>query len=143
MAMSEKEKLQWRIWPMKDRKKLAIFVSVVFPFLLVVYLTSGIYWTVFSIIVFAFSLGQFLTPTTYILDHEGVTVKRPFYTLKKPWSAFKRYEVDKNGVFLSPFSKPRRIEAYRGIYLIAHKNRDEVADFVKKIFEAKGKRSEK
>jgi len=52
-------------------------------------------------------------------------------------------QIKTYSIFLGSFSKPRRSEAYCGIYLIAHKNGDEVMDFVKKIFEAKGKRSEK
>jgi len=47
--------------------------------------------------------------------------------------------VDKNGIFLSPFRKPRRLENFRGIYLMVGENRDEVISFIKeRINENKG-----
>ncbi len=130
------EKIEWSVLPARNRKKVAIALAIILPFLIIVYVTSGIYWTLFSIVVLLTSLAPFWTVTKYILDGEGVTIKRPLYTIKKPWSHYRRYVVDKNGIFLSPFPRPSRIDAYRGNYLIfGDVDRDKVVSFVREMME--------
>ncbi len=130
------EKIEWSVLPARNRKKVAIALAIILPFLIIVYVTSGIYWTLFSIVVLLTSLAPFWTVTKYVLDDEGVTIKRPLYTIKKPWSHYRRYVVDKNGIFLSPFPRPSRIDAYRGNYLIfGDVDRDKVVSFVREMME--------
>ncbi len=132
------ERIEWEIFPARNPKKVAIALGITLPFLAFVYVTSGFYWTLFSAIILAASLAQFWTVTRYTLDEEGVTIKRPLYTIRKPWSHYRRWEVDRNGVFLSPFKKPSRIDAYRGNYLIfGDVDRDKVVAFVRRMMERK------
>jgi hypothetical protein len=126
--------IRWTVLPAKNRKKLALFFAIVLPFLLLVLLSSGIFWTLFSAIVLILALSPFFTPTTYTLDKGGVTVKRLLYTIKRDWESIRRYEFDGRGIFLSPYSKPRRMENFRGIYLMLNENREEVLQFLEKIF---------
>ncbi len=133
------ERLEWSVFPARNPRKVAIALGIILPFLIVVYVTSGFYWTLLSAIILAASLASFWTVTKYVLDEEGVTIKRPLYTIRKPWSHYRRFDVDKNGVFLSPFRKPSRLDAYRGNYLMfGDMDRDKVIDFVRRMMEEKG-----
>ena len=44
---------------------------------------------------------------------------------------FRSFYTDKNGVLLSPFIAPSRLENFRGLYITFDNNRDAVLDFVK------------
>ncbi len=108
-----------------------IFLSVVLVFLAIVFFTSGVFWTLFSAAILAVSLSPFFTPTAYRLDDEGVVVKRPFYSVTRAWPNIRRVTVDRNGIFLSPFRKRTRMENFRGLFLMARDNAEEVVEFIR------------
>ena len=117
-----------------------IFAIALLGIGVLLYLFAGLYWALFGLLLLLGSLSAFYTPTKYILTEKEITIKRPLYTLKRPWAEIKRYEVDKNGIFLSPFSRPRKLENFRGIYLMVEGNRDEVISFIEeRINESKRK----
>lgn len=126
--------LKWTVLPARNKRKLILFFTIVIPFLILVLLSSGVFWTIFSAIVLVLALSPFFTPTTYILDEKCVTIKRPLYTIKRNWENLGRYEFDGRGIFLSPYSRPRRMENFRGIYLMLNNNKEEVILFLEKIF---------
>lgn len=78
-----------------------------------------------------FSLSKFFFPTRYRLDENGVTVKSTTQTFTRPWKQFRSYYVDPNGVLLSPFAVPSRLENFRGLYVTFKDNKDEVVAYVK------------
>ncbi len=128
--------LSWKILPAKDQRKLAVFLVIITAFIVIVFISMGIYWAIFSLLILLGSLFQFYTVTEYILDDDGVTVKRPFYTLKRSWKEFRRVEETKSGVFLSPFSHPSRLDNFRGIHLIVDRDKKtEVMEFIKEKLE--------
>lgn len=77
------------------------------------------------------SLSPFFFPTRYELSEDKVKVYFLAVKKEKTWSEFRSYYPEKNGVFISPFAKPSRLENYRGIYLRYDKNQEAVLDFVK------------
>lgn len=82
-------------------------------------------------IVMFFSLSKFFFPARYSLDDSGVTVKTTTQTFTRPWNQFRSYYVDANGILLSPFAVPSRLENFRGLYITFSGNKDEVVEFVK------------
>jgi hypothetical protein len=68
---------------------------------------------------------------------EKVKVRYLFTTVQKDMSSFRSYFPDKNGVLLSPFVGPSRLENFRGIYLRYHLNKAEVDEFMKHLFESR------
>lgn len=126
------DKISWKILPARDKKKSFIFIVTVFGFTVLVYFVAGFYWALFSLVVLLASLFQFYTPTEYILDNDGITIKRPLYTMKKSWSEFRRVVETKSGIFLSPFSRPSRLDSFRGVHLLIQNNKKhEVIEFIK------------
>jgi hypothetical protein len=55
--------------------------------------------------------------TYYIFTDNHIEIKSFLSHLKKEWSYYRSYYEDKNGIFLSPFGKPSRLENFRGVYI--------------------------
>ncbi len=127
------DQISWKVLPARDKKKFLIFFVTVFGFTILVFFVAGVYWALFSLVVLLASLFQFYTPTEYILDDDGITIKRPLYTMKKDWSEFRRVVETQSGIFLSPFSRPSRLDSFRGVHLlIQNRGKQEVIEFIKR-----------
>ncbi len=131
------ETLTWIAHPARARKRAAaltlIFMLIIF---VVVYLISLSPWmVVLAAAIFVGSLSTFFFPTRYELSREKIKVKYLFTTIVKDMSMYRSFYPDKNGLLLSPFVRPSRLENFRGLYIKYHRNKDEVDAFVKRIFE--------
>ena len=122
----------WRVHPLRESWTRSTLLLV---FLL--FLFSGIYWlfqsvfiTLLSAIFVTGSLYRYFVPFQYELHEHQLVVMAPFYRLTKPWDAFRSFYVDNNGVLLSPFAQPSRLENFRGVYVRFGANRSEVLDFI-------------
>jgi len=131
------EKIEWESLPARNKKRLVIAIIAVFFTTLFLYLFAGTYWAIFGFLLLLFVLFPFYTVTRYSLDKEKIVIKKPFYTVSKELRYFRRVEKDRNGVFLSPFKKPSRLDNFRGIYLIMQddKLKNRVFEFLKKNIE--------
>jgi hypothetical protein len=138
--MSEGTALKWSSHPIKRRTVVSILVVL---FLLVVWLvvyvtTSSLLLTGLAVVIMSVSMSSFFLPTRYELDQKKVKIRFFFTNREREWSAFRSFYVDKNGVLLSPFAQPSRLENFRGVYLRFSRNKDQVVDFVRsKIGERK------
>lgn len=129
----EGEVLSWTSHPLK-RKPLAaamvtIFILVV-GFLVYITTESKAFGTLALVVLFA-SLAKFYMPTHYRLTDKRITVKSTTQTIHKDWAQFRSFYPDRNGVLLSPFAEPSRLENFRGLYLIFEQNNKEVVNFIK------------
>lgn len=110
-----------------------IFMHAIF---VIVYLISYSIWMVLLAgAIFLGSLSTFFFPTRYELSRDKIKVKYLFTSVVKEVSMYRSFYPDKNGVLLSPFTKPSRLENFRGLYIKYHQNKTEVDAFVKRIFE--------
>jgi len=125
--------MKWVSFPVREEPVKGFLVGL---FIISLSFLIGIIWSMIfgllSLLLLWLSLLPFFTPTYYIIDEDGVVVKKIFYTIKKQWQDFHSFYPDKFGVLLSPFSKPTPLENYRGTYLRFNNNRDEVLEFIKK-----------
>jgi len=125
--------LEWVSHPVKRRPWVSLAVTLFNCMCgaLVHATTGSAAFTGLALVILFASLAKFYFPTRYVLDNEGVTVKTTTQTLKKPWSQYRSSYSDKNGLLLSPFAEPSRLENFRGLYLIFANNKDEVTAFVR------------
>jgi len=125
--------LKWIDHPLKKRGKnlLIVVLFLIMAPTVVFFSTKSIFFLFLSIIFLLGSLSTFFFPTTYELSEDGLKVKFFFNTRKMEWGKYRSFYVDKNGVLLSPFEKPSRLENFRGIYLRFNQNKEEVIDFIK------------
>lgn len=125
--------LKWSTHPVKKKTLISALV-IAFLFLVwsVVYLTtSSVFLTALSVVIMLVSLSSFFLPTYYELDQDKIRIRYFFTRREREWSAFRSFYVDRNGVLLSPFQRPSRLENFRGIYVRFNRNKDQVVDFVK------------
>ena len=137
--MNEGTVLKWSSHPVKKKILISILVIVfLFVVWLVVYLTTAsLLLTGLSVVIMLGSLSSFFLPTHYELDQKRVRIKFFLTKREREWSAFRSFYVDKNGVLLSPFAKPSRLENFRGVYVRFNRNKDQVVDFVKSRIQRK------
>ncbi len=124
--------LKWIDHPLRKSRKnllLVIFFIILAP-AVVYFSTRSIFFLVLSLIFLLGSLSTFFLPTTYELTQDGIKVKFFFNTRKMEWGKYRSFYVDKNGVLLSTFDKPSRLENFRGLYIRFNQNKDEVVNFI-------------
>jgi len=96
-----------------------------------VYLTTfSILMTIISVFILSGAVAPFFLPTEYELTSDKIKVRFFFSQKEKEWSFCRSFYVDKNGVLLSPFERPSRLENFRGIYIRFDQNKDQVVKFV-------------
>ncbi len=129
--------IEWEVHPVKRRPWVSVAVSlfVVLVVAVVRIATDSQVFAILAAIVMLASLAKFYFPTRYQLDESGVTVKTMTQTLKKEWSLYRSCYPDKNGILLSPFAGPSRLENFRGLYIMFDNRRDEVIAFCRSQIE--------
>jgi lysylphosphatidylglycerol synthetase-like protein (DUF2156 family) len=139
-APPEQTLLQWSSHPMRRRPIAAVLVTVfIFVVSMVIYWAMESRWfSVLALVVLFASLAKFYLPTRFTLTDRKVVIKSTTQTIAKPWTMFRSFYADRNGLLLSPFAEKSRLENFRGIYLIFSGNSDEVIRIVgEKIAEQK------
>ena len=91
---------------------------------------QGLGYGLISLVVLTGSMSRYFLPTRYRLDAVGVRASHLGRSRTQAWEQIRRAEPRRDGVFLSPFPRPSRLDSFRGIYLRFHDNQDEVREFV-------------
>jgi len=91
---------------------------------------EGIGYALLAAVFLLGSLARYFVPTDYELDAAGVSVRFLGRVRRIPWAHIRRVAVHDEGVQMSPFEKPSRLEAFRGTFVRFAGNRDEVVSFV-------------
>jgi hypothetical protein len=130
--------LEWTTHPLKRKPWTAVGVTLfilIVSFVVLVATDSQWFGFIALVVLFA-SVAKFYMPTKFRLTQKNVTIKSTTQTITKPWSMFRSSYPDKNGILLSPFAEPSRLENFRGLYLIFAENRDDVTAFVRTRIES-------
>lgn len=118
-APPEQELLSWRVHPAASSRGKAVFVASAIVGLTVASAAyGGTALGIMALLLLGGSLWPFFQPTTYRLTSWGVEQRRWPTRQRRPWSAFRRFHVDRRGVLLSPFATPSRLDSFRGMYLL-------------------------
>lgn len=115
----------------RNRTVTTLTTLVLIVCVILVYLISySPFMTFLAIVILFAALSGFYFPTRYALYDDHFIAKTKTQALRKDWKQFRSYYPDKNGVLLSPFPRPSRLENFRGYYLKFSGNRDEVMRLV-------------
>lgn len=76
------------------------------------------------------SLSPYFFPTHYLLDEQGVQIRRLGRRQQRPWSQFRRADLHPDGIFLSPLPRASRLDGFRGCFLRAPRDPEAVRRFV-------------
>jgi len=124
--------LEYTCHPARRDMRITVLTTVfIIICLVLVWLISYSYLlTGLGVLILFGSLGGFYFPTRYYFYDDHLIVKTTIQTLRKEWSQYRSYYPDKNGVLLSPFARPTRLENFRGLYIKFAGNRDRVMEIV-------------
>jgi hypothetical protein len=126
-------KLEWTVHPLIANWKISAgLIAFLIALCTAIYFSfNSLTFLFLSIIFLVGSLSPFFFPTTYTLNDDGINIKSVFRKSSKNWGYYKSYYPDRNGILLSPFPHPSRLENFRGLYVRFNNNKADVVNFVK------------
>jgi len=126
--------LQWRSWPIcDDAPKSLLLVAVVLGVCVGVGVSfGGAGYGLVAALILSVGLSRYFLATHYALDESGVSARFLGQTQRKAWTDVRRVLVHREGVHLSPFPEPSRLDSFRGLLLRFAANADEVTQFVER-----------
>jgi hypothetical protein len=131
----EGEVLEWTCHKAKRRPMITLGVTaLILLFGTFVYFMTdhSRMFTALALVVLFLSLARFYLPIRYRLTEKGIAIKSLTQALTREWKVFRTCYPDKNGILLSPFTRPTRLENFRGLFLLFEDNAEEVTDYVKR-----------
>ena len=127
--------LIWKVHPFRESRLKSTAVIVVFISIgiLVYYSFHEILFVILAITMLGCSLVRYFLPTEYKIDDTGIQIKFLGKTQKHKWMEFKTYYICRNGIQLSTFPKPSRLDSFRGHFLLPGKNKEEIIAYLRII----------
>lgn len=125
--------LSWTVHPLVENRRKSVLLALFLALLL-----FGIYWgfqsvsvALLSAIFLLGSLYKYFLPFHHQCEADKLIITSCCYRLERSWETFRSFYVDANGVLLSPFVRPTRLENFRGVYVRFGKHTPEkVIDFI-------------
>ncbi|MBC8313094.1 MAG: hypothetical protein H8E33_02460 [Candidatus Cloacimonetes bacterium] len=122
-----KSQISWTSFPLIENPLqsfllLAFFILVV---LFVFEITKNIFWIFISLFFLISSLFSYFIPTTYKFYDKFLQIQYLFFSRDRKHSEFKCFYADKKGVMLSTFSRPRKLDRFRGQSIRFSKKQEE------------------
>ena len=136
-GISEAPLLEYRCHPAARNIAITVLTTIfVIVCVILVWLISySPLLTVLGVLILFGSLAGFYFPTRYYFYNDYFVVRTLVQSLKKEWNLYRSYYPDKNGVLLSPFAHPSRLENFRGLYVKFAGNRDQVMGIIRSKIE--------
>jgi len=124
-----KKRFHWTIHPLLDepQAKSGLLITILLAISIAVATSfDSNSYGLLTFFLLSVSLSSYFLPTRYILDNQGITTSHLSLNHHIPWDRFHRACVYPDGVLLSPFSQPNRLDPFRGCFLKFGKHRDEI-----------------
>lgn len=137
------ENFTWVSWPVKESAaKNIVAIGGILIMIAGGFIWLGLWGILLGILVAMLTLHSYFLPTEYSIDSEGISVSYFGQHRKYMWPRFKSYYKDNNGILLSPFPTPTRLENFRGLYVRYGMHRDKVTALIDAVFEERDKKPE-
>ena len=112
----EKSIFSWISFPLVEFPLQSFFVISFFILsaIFVYTITLNFFWVLLSLIFLFSSLFSYFVPTYYKFYDNYVFIKVLIFNRERKYNEFKCFYVDKKGIMLSTFARPRGIDRFRG-----------------------------
>lgn len=130
---SQVDEISWCVHPFVENWKRTVFLLMFLSSILVILYVGfqSIIIVFFSAILLIAPLYKYFLPFHYHCGQDSLVISTCCYNFERQWSSFKSNYIDKNGILLSPFSKPTRLENFRGIYIrFGQHSPTEIVDYI-------------
>ena len=111
--------LVWTAHPLREEpawKSAALGAVIVGFSTLAAASLGGAVYGLISLLALAGATARYLLPTRYVLDDQEMAWRQLTWR-RRSWSAFRRVDRHADGIFLSPFRRPSRLDSFRGVFL--------------------------
>lgn len=111
--------LDWTAHPLRDEpawKSAALGALIVGFSALAAASLGGAVYGLISLVALAAATVRYLLPTRYLLDDQEASWRQLTWR-RRSWSTFRRVDRHRDGIFLSPFRRPSRLDSFRGVFL--------------------------
>jgi hypothetical protein len=112
--------ITWTSHPLKNepRPKSAclIFIILTTSFIIGWSFQSNIFAGL-SFTLLTAAMSRYFLPTHYTLDETSITISHIGHRRTFAWPQFVRADQHPDGIFLSPFTQPHRLDTFRGQFL--------------------------
>jgi hypothetical protein len=126
------ELLRWRYHPVREGgPRLVAVIAFLIGVPVILGALYGPFFVILSLVILGGSLGTYFLPTVYVLYSGGLETHFIGVTRRFAWDQFRSFYPDRNGVLLSPFAAPSRLENFRGLFVRFSGNRDAVLAIVR------------
>ena len=125
--------LSWTVHPLAENWRKSVLLGFFLALLLFgIYVGfQSIYVAVLSAIFLIGSLYKYYLPFHHHFEADRLVITSCCYKMERPWETFRSFYVDANGVLLSPFAHPTRLENFRGVYVQFGKHSpEEIINFI-------------
>jgi hypothetical protein len=124
--------LKWRYHPVREGGwRLAVVVGFLLGVPALIGWMYGPFFTALALVILGGSMGTYFLPTDYAFYVGGVETRFLAVTRRFKWDQFRSFYPDRNGVLLSPFPAPSRLENFRGLFVRFARNRDQVIGVIR------------
>ena len=133
MPNSRPETLYWTVHPLLQESRFKSTSLIAIISILSVTVGSsfeGTGWGFLTFAVLTAAMSRYFLPTRYTLNDQGVTISHLGNRKHLPWAGFHRAVPQPDGVFLSPFNSPHRLDTFRGCFIRFRDNQNEVLNVV-------------
>ena len=127
--------LRWTSHPLKEEPlcKSALLLAFILALAVGVGLSfGGLIYALLTFGLLAGFMSRYFAPTRYECSPLGLRVSHLGSRRLRPWARFHRIVPFPEGIFLSPFSRPSRLDRFQGTFIRYSGNGDEVRSFVEK-----------
>ncbi len=111
--------LDWTAHPLREEpawKSAALGALIVGFSALAAASLGGAVYGLISLVALAGATVRYLLPTRYLLDDQEASWRQLTWR-RRSWSTFRRVDRHADGIFLSPFRRPSRLDSFRGVFL--------------------------
>ena len=125
--------LSWTVHPLVENWRKSVLLGLFLALLLfgIYFGFQSIYVAVLSAIFLIGSLYKYFLPFHHQFDTDRLVITSCCYRMERSWEKFRSFYVDANGVLLSPFAHPTRLENFRGVYVRFGKHApEEIINFI-------------
>jgi len=123
--------LTWTSFPFVERPVTSIIlVAIIVAITIYLWFISVEKWEMplfyfIFVLLFTMELLPYFIPTTYKIYDDRIEIRYTFVKVEKQFNQFGCYYADKRGVLLSTFTKPSRLDRFRGQSLRFSKSKKE------------------
>lgn len=125
---------EYRAWERDPKRRVVAVVAALAAALIGFVVMHHVLFSIIGVTVIVVSTAELYFPVKYTLNENGAKQKCGFSVSEITWDKVARLEERADGVRLSPFDKPHRLDAFRGLFLRYSGNKDAILDKIAELW---------